>query len=422
MIKSKFLYNYSWVVLVMGIFVVFGALGLARYGYTMVLPSMQVELGMNNSQAGLLAAFNLAGYLIFALIGGALAARFGIRVIASLGLLFAGAGMIFTGMAGEFISVALWRTVTGLGSGSANVAIMGLWAAWFSQNKRGFAAGIAVSGSSFGLIFTGLLVPGMAAGYGDMAWRYSWFVFGGIAVALAVCAFVVLRNNPGETGFNLFRAGGDHTGDQSMAQSGLLENVYLSPVVWSLGFVYTAFGFSYIIYMTFFVKFLSDFGYTTTAAGNLFMSMGWLSLICGIIWGSVSDRIGRKNALLIIFLIHTAAFGLFGLGGSPVTFTISAILYGISAWSIPAIMAATCGDILGSKLAPAALGFITLFFGIGQALGPIVGGAMADMAGSFSSAFLLASGVAFAGFISSAILLKDARNAGPEHLQPPVGE
>lgn len=67
-------------------------------------------------------------------------------------------------------------------------------------------------------------------------------------------------------------------------------------------------------------------------------------------------------------------------------------------------MAAACGDVLGPKLAPAALGFITLFFGIGQALGPSVAGVMADLAGSFTSAFLLASGVAFLGAIGAATL------------------
>ena len=43
-----------------------------------------------------------------------------------------------------------------------------------------------------------------------------------------------------------------------------------------------------------------------------------------------------------------------------------------------------CGDVLGPRLAPAALGFMTLFFGIGQALGPNVAGAIADKEESYS--------------------------------------
>lgn len=58
-----------------------------------------------------------------------------------------------------YTSVALWSGLSGLGSGAVNIAIMGLWPAWFAKKKRGLAAGIAVSGSSIGLILTGLFVP-----------------------------------------------------------------------------------------------------------------------------------------------------------------------------------------------------------------------------------------------------------------------
>ena len=68
--KADHSFHYAWIVLVMGTLVVFGALGLARFGYTTVLPSMQKSLAMDNSQAGLLATGNLAGYLILSMIGG----------------------------------------------------------------------------------------------------------------------------------------------------------------------------------------------------------------------------------------------------------------------------------------------------------------------------------------------------------------
>ena len=134
------------------------------------------------------------------------------------------------------------------------------------------------------------------------------------------------------------------------------------------------------------------------------MTMGWFSLLCGLIWGTLSDIIGRKRALIIVYLIHATAFSLFALWPAPPGFTISAILFGLSAWSIPAIMAATCGDMLGPRLAPAGLGFITLFFGIGQAVGPSVAGAMADAANSLFPSILLAGGVALLGALGAWLL------------------
>jgi len=85
-------------------------------------------------------------------------------------------------------------------------------------------------------------------------------------------------------------------------------------------------------------------------------------------------------------------------------YTVSVVLFGLTAWSIPGIVAAACGDYLGPKMAPAALGFATLFFGLGQAAGPSIAGAIADATGSFGPAFLLAAGVALLGGVGSLLL------------------
>ncbi len=387
-------------------------MGLARFGYTVVLPSMQAGLGMDNTAAGGLATANLIGYSTLALLGGALASRFGPRVVITGGLLLAAAGMVLTGLANGFGTAAFWRFVTGMGSGAGNVPAMGLLAAWFGARRRGLASGVAVAGSSLALIALGPTVPRVIAAVGADGWRVSWFLFAAVTVGLAVTSWVVIRDDPRLVG--LRPLGGDTTGayerggvqTEATRGSGLRWGlVYRSPAVWHLGVVYVAFGFSYIIYMTFFSKHLiQGGGYTPAQAGNLFMVMGWSSLFCGVLWGGVSDRIGRKWALVIVYLIQATSFALFDLWPAPPGFLVSAVLFGLTAWSIPAIMAAACGDALGSRLAPAALGFITLFFALGQSLAPTVAGALADASGDFGPAFLLAASVALLGAVLSLFL------------------
>jgi MFS family permease len=400
--------HYAWIILIMGVLVVFGSLGLARFGYSVILPSMQAGLGMNNTQAGGLVTANLLGYVILSVLGGALAVRYGPRNVIAVGLVFTGGGMLLTGLAGSFATATVWRALTGIGSGASNVPVMGLLAAWFAAKRRGLASGIAVGGSSVALILVGPLVPRLLSVYGESGWRVSWFLFAGIVLALAVLGFFLLRNHPAEMGL---RPAGDETvGDPPGVRPSppaALDwgRVYRSTTVWHLGLVYIAFGLSYIVYMTFFTKYLiAEGGYSKEAAGNLFMIMGWFSLISGLIWGMASDAIGRKRALILVYLIHAVAFGLFGLWRTPTGFTVSAIIFGLAAWSVPAIMSATCGDLLGPRLAPAALGFITMFFGLGQAIGPSVAGAIADARGSFSLAFVLAAVVALVGAGAAALL------------------
>ncbi len=433
--------HYGWAILAMATLVVFGSLGLARFGYTMVLPDMQAGLDIDNSRTGALATANLVGYLALALIGGALAARFGPRVIVALGLAVAAAGMLLTGAAAGFPDAAAWRVLAGIGSGASNVPVMALLPAWFASRRRGLASGIAVAGSSIALIFAGAVVPRVLAAWEDSGWRACWFIFGGITLLLAAGSFAFLRNRPAELGLQPIGAAADEArpqpagaaADEARPQltgaaadearphltGGIRwSQVYRSRAVWHLGAVYVAFGFSYIIYMTFFTRHLLDKGgYTKGSAGDLFMLMGWVSLVCGLLWGTVSDVIGRRRALIIVYLIHAAAFSLFALWTEPIGFTLSAVLFGLSAWSIPAIMAAACGDVLGPRLAPAALGLITLLFGIGQAVAPTVAGAMADASGSFSPALLLAAAVALLGALGS-FFLRPVCAAGPGSRGP----
>jgi MFS family permease len=405
-------WHYAWVVLMMGTLVVFGALGMARFGYSFLLPPMQVSLGMNNTQAGILATANLIGYLALSVIGGALATRYGPRIVVAIALALVGIGMLFTGVVSTFLPAVFWRAVTGVGSGASNVPAMGLVGGWFAARRRGFATGVAAMGSSLGLILIGTFIPRVLTAYGEDGWRISWYIFGVTTLVLSLLAWLLLRNDPSEV--NQGRYGESPDLAEPRLRSTVIHwgSIYKASAVWHLGLVYVAFGFSYIIYMTFFVKrLIAEGGYSQEAAGNLFMTMGWFSLICGLIWGAVSDVIGRKWAMMLVYIVQALAFITFALAANSIAFTVSAILFGLTAWSIPTIMAATCNDVLGAKMAPAALGFITLFFGIGQAVGPSVAGVMADASGTFSPAYLLAGGVALLGALGAS-LLKDSSVKG----------
>ncbi|HBY99264.1 MAG TPA: MFS transporter, partial [Chloroflexi bacterium] len=135
--------HYGLTVMFMSMITVTGALGFARFGYTLLLPGMKDGLGLNYTQTGLLATWNLVGYLFFAAVGGAVAARYGPRLVISASMLLVGAGMLLTGLAPDFLMALLMRTLTGVGSAGANVPVMGLLSAWFVARRRGMAAGVA---------------------------------------------------------------------------------------------------------------------------------------------------------------------------------------------------------------------------------------------------------------------------------------
>ncbi len=407
--------HYGFVVLALIVLAVFGSLGLARFGYTSILPAMQESLQLTNTQTGALQSWNLFGYLVTVVFAGVLAARFGPRIVISMALLITTLGMALTGLVPTFDGARLGRFLAGVGGAGGNVPAMGLVSAWFGARRRGLASGAGVGGSSIGLMVTGPLVPAILAQHGAEGWRISWYVLAGITFGVFLLCAVFLRNHPADVGLTpVGDTGAERAqcGAEKRASSLNWALVYQSPMLWHLAAIYFAFGFSYIIYSTFFIRYLvNEAAFSGPEAGLLWLKIGMVSTISGFIWGAISDRWGRRVALLWVFSLQGLSFLVFGLSHHLAVIYLSAGLFAVTAWSIPALMAALSGDIFGARLAPAALGLMTIVFGVGQALGPWLAGQIADATHSFAAAFVTAGLVALIPGAGGALLLRPMKPA-----------
>lgn len=416
-------FHYGWIVIFSGMLATIGAHGFGRMAYTLILPEMREGLGLTYAQSGFLATGNFIGYLIFGFLGGMLAARHGSRIVISLSLVLMGVTMILTGMVRSLELALLMRFLTGLGNGGAYVSAMALGSTWFDKRRSGFATGIVSGGIGAGTLISGLIVPGILIAHGGIGWRYAWFYLGGLVLIVALLCFIFLRNRPADLGLQAVGAPASPEAAAPPPRPPAApvvtvkkrpptlqwELVYKVKEVWYLGLVYLMYGFSYVIYMTFFKAFLSDeIGLSAIQAGSMWALVGGLSMFCGVIWGGISDRLGRKHGAALAYLTLASAYLIFALFHTLPAFYVSVFLFGLSAWSIPTIMAATAGDYVGPLLAPAGVGFITLFFGLGQALGPWLGGLLADQTGTFIYSFILATAISLVGVAGALFLRKPA--------------
>ena len=406
-VKGKL--HYGWIVIFMGLLTTIAAHGFGRMSYTIILPAMKDGLQFNYTQLGLLGTGNFIGYLTMAIVGGFLAARFGTRIVITLALILMGVTMISTGLAQSFGFAFAMRLLTGLGNGASYVPAMALGSAWFAVKKRGFATGIVSAGIGTGTLISGLVVPPILLAFGPNGWRFSWYILGGAVLVISGVVFLFVRSRPDEKG--LQQVGTDQTAPVSSDSASLQKasslqwtGIIKMGSIWYLGVVYFFYGISYIIYMVFFAAYLvKEMGFTQEA-GGLWALVGGLSIFCGVIWGAISDKLGRSKGAALAYLVLGLSYIIYALVKVPFGFYLSAVIFGLTAWSIPTIMAAAAGDFVGPRLAPAGLGFITLFFGIGQALGPALGGYLADATKSFTVPFLVAGGISFIGMISSIYL------------------
>ena len=413
--------HYGWVIVFAGMLCVVAALGFGRFALGMLLPSMAASLGLSYSQMGFIGTANFLGYLLSALLSARLSNRTGHRIYIFFALLAVGASMALAGGADGFLSLLLLNAVAGVGSAGANIPVMGLVSAWFSRRIRGRAAGFIVIGSGFAIMIAGKLIPYVNRLVGPEGWRASWRILGAATAVIACIGFALLRNRPEERG--LSPLGGEEAAPQPRrpppAEKG--PGIYRRGVVYYLGILYFLFGFTYPIYTMFIVTVLvKEWGFPEGVAGVFWMWIGFLSLFSGPVFGTLSDRLGRKSGLMTVFSLQAVAYLLIAARLPGVFLYLSIGFFGVVAWSIPSIMAASMGDYVGAGKAAEALGLVTFIFGLGQMSGPAIAGMLAQRTGSFSVSFYMAAALAGLAILLAAFLKPpgDATAARPPGDSP----
>ncbi len=395
-------FHYGWVIAFTGMLSIFACLGFARFVLGMLLPSMSAGLHLSYSEMGLLGTGNFLGYLIAVLLAGKIVGVFNPKRTLTFGLTVSGVSMILIGLSNTHSIIGPLYLLTGMGSGLSNVAVMGLITRWFDSDRRGRASGFVVIGSGFALLISGVLIPWINSAFGTEGWRIGWIVSAVIVLIVTATDLILIRNSPQEMGLAPIGRLRETKGQQGPE---LQSGIYLRGIAIHLGLIYLLFGFSYVIYITFIVMALvKDYGFDEAVAGQFWAWIGLLSLLSGPIFGTLSDRIGRARGFMTVFVIQCIAYGFAASGIKGIPLYLSIVFFGITAWSIPSIMAAAAADYFGPIQAPTAFGYITFIFGIGQIAGPIVTGLVAEVTGGFSTGFLMAAIAAALAVVLSSLL------------------
>ena len=406
--------HYGWVILGAGICVMFACLGLGRFALGMLLPPMGEALHLEYGQMGLISTANFIGYMVSVIFVGRVTIKFGPRKTISSGLVIAGLSMALISYAGGLKTILVLYFITGVGSGLANIPMLGLVAGWFVKRWRGRAAGFMLVGNGLGVVFSGIIVPLLIAEIEGDGWRVAWMILGGVVLVIAALAGFVLKNSPDQVALQPMGADPSKdatnfadTGTNRSAKPGKKELYKLI----QLGLVYSMFGATYVVYATFIVTSLvNERGFSAQAAGWFWSIVGVISVISGPYAGYIADRFGRYQALTIIFAQFSAAH-LLALQGLPEScLYLSILAFGLSLWGIPSVMAATVGDLAGPTRAASAFGFVTIFFGVGQVIGPALAGFLAEFTGLFDTSFFICAVVtAVAALICTRLSRKELR-------------
>ncbi len=148
----------------------------------------------------------------------------------------------------------------------------------------------------------------------------------------------------------------------------------------------------------------SEFNASPVVIGLLYSVFSFAQLIFSPIWGSLSDRIGRRPIMLLSTFGAVIAYIIFGLAGSLFVLLLSRVIAGVMGGNISTAQAYVA-DVTSSEDRAKGMGMIGAAFGLGFVLGPAMAAGLIHPAlpGFFTQA----------GFTETAAWLTDNRYALP---------
>lgn len=393
------------VVLVAGGAVVAQAFG--RFTYGILLPAIRGDLGHSNTVAGLLGTVNVTAYLLGTVAVAAIAARTRLLPIFRAGFGFSLSGLALATVAPNAAVLGVALFVMGIGGAFIWIPSPAIAAAAVDPERRGVAVGSIGAGIGVGIVFAAQLSRLLRDRSGDSAWRDVYRVETVLGVVVVVLVLLFLHHRSDEV-----------PGSSGAAGLGGVDALRRMPGWAPLTFSYAAFGFSYLLAISFLTSRLEDdAGYSEGLAATMFALVGLGTVLGGVLLGHVADRIGERPTLTGGFILFVLAIlgimsGLLGLviAGSIVLGLTFAGLAGVTAGYV---VRNTTADQYGPAYAAA-----TLAFGLSQMLSPQIGGALADLTGSFTLVFALSASFALLGAFAASRLPHD-RTGRPHPTRPP---
>jgi MFS family permease len=173
-------------------------------------------------------------------------------------------------------------------------------------------------------------------------------------------------------------------------------------------------GFSMLIPML--PYFVTHFGASAVVVGLLMATFSFCQFVSAPLWGSISDRIGRKSVLIVSQIGATIGWVMLGLA-SPIAAALAVvpisvvfvarILEGVSGGNI-SITQAYVADLVAPRERARAFGLIGAMFAAGMVFGPFGGGLLYARFG-FATPFLVAAGLQFVTLLLTITMLPESR-------------
>jgi len=390
-----------WIV-VIGALVIQISLGAVYIWSIFQTPLKGVFSDWSETAVTLPAQIVLAAFAMAAIFGGRFQDRLGPRKVATAGGIILGAGLMLARLTGNFSSATalIWLIATfsimgGVGIGAAYVCPIATCVKWF-PDKRGLITGLAVAGFGAGAFFFAPLAKALISGGNYQLLGVNLFVLPkigvfntfmalGIIFLIAVVLGAQLLCNPPAGYVPAGWTPPKPAQSAAPAKANYTPTEMLrTPAFWFLWVTYFAgctAGLQVIMKASPVWQSFTIGGMTPPVAESAFnqiaaagaMAVSILAIFNSlgrILWGKVSDNIGRKATLVTMFVVCAAAMlGLDWLRAYPL-YLVGICVVGLCFGGYLALYPAVTADFFGTKHYGVNYGWMFSAYGAGGILGP----------------------------------------------------
>jgi MFS family permease len=368
-----------------GCFSMAAAMGFGRFAFTPILPGMMADIPLSVSQAGFIAAGNFTGYLVGAILAGLSWAAGKERSVALSALLSTAALLFVTAFFQSVEALIVLRFLSGVASAFCMIftSQIVLYYALKAKNER--APALHWGGVGIGIAASSLLVFLMSkvSLFEMESWRQEWIALS--LLSLGIFGFVakVLPS----------------MGDGASGKRPEPQVIWTKPIVLTT-LSYGIYGFGYVVTATFLVAMARQSNSGAWIEFLAWFLTGVATVVSFSFWNPIKLKLGLEKTYAVLLL--TLSAGVLASITLPITagvliggFTLGATFMVITAYAMQ----------LSHKYAPQsprrAFAFVTAAFGVGQIMGPAIGGWLADVSGSF----VLPTAFAIAALLLAAIFV-----------------
>ena len=384
-------------------------------GFLVLITAIYVSLGLNPIQAGLIDGVRQLAGGATSMSGGFFVDIFQHRraQVLTVSLALIGVGYLLVSLAPTYGLILAALAVASAGTAMWHPPALGLLAQRFPA-RRGLFISMHRStgniGDWIGPLIVGALLGGAAGGakwWGSEWWPWEWsvgwrWIVGGgapIMLVLAAATFLLLRNVDGPP-----LPGVDYK-QKIKTQLREMVSSFRGTGMWSIFTVSAVRGMGDRSLLWVIPLYLSqNLGFSSISVSFHVALFAVPGIFTGPLFGELSDRIGRK-AIIMFIMAATGAITLAILMlGDGWGMTAMVFLFGVFIFTVNSLTQAAAIDIADGKgLEGTFIGLMwgsNAFFG---AIASIATGFLANYAG-WSSAFYLATGLYFSGFLVSALM------------------